>query len=132
MCLVCPVTRHLNRAKCPYILFNQIGSIFKPNEEAQEEVESLQAALSAQVRKNNFEHRGAAVHHDSSVPKKNQESRSPNPESSDIAKLTQVVFNRKAEMGAMRKEMMKAGISFDRSPNKPGLREQAAYGKQRG
>ncbi len=48
----------------------------------------------------------------------------------DIAKLTQVVFDRNAKMGTMRKAMTRAGISFDKSPNEQKPREQAANGKQ--
>ena len=58
------------------LLRNQIGEIFKPDEEATENDESLQVALSAQVRKSNHENRGTAAH-DSNVPKKNQDTRSP-------------------------------------------------------
>ena len=76
------------------ILLNENGGIFKPDEEAPEQDESLQAALSAQVRKTDYENRG-----DLNVPKKSQESRSPIPESLDISKLTQVVFDLKAKWG---------------------------------
>ena len=113
------------------LLLYQIGGIFKPDEEAPENDESLQAALSAQVCKTNYENRGAAAH-DRNVPKKNQESRSPKPESSDISKLTQVVFDLKAEMGSMRKAMTRAGISFDKYPTEPRPREQTANGKLKG
>ena len=41
------------------LLLNRIGSVFKPNEEEPPEVDTLQAALTAQVRKNNYKHRGA-------------------------------------------------------------------------
>ena len=83
------------------LLLNQIGGMFKPDDEATENDESLQAALSAQVCKANYENRGAAVY-DRNVPKKSQESRSPKQASLDISKLTQVVFDLKAEMGSMR------------------------------
>ena len=83
------------------LLLDQIGGIFKPNEEAPEDDDSLQAALSAQVRKTNYENRGTAAY-DCNMPKKKQESRSLKPEYSDISKLTQVVFDLKAEMGSMR------------------------------
>ena len=36
------------------LLLNRIGSVFKPVEEETPDVESLQAALSAQVRKNEY------------------------------------------------------------------------------
>jgi hypothetical protein len=114
------------------LLLNQIGGIFKPDEEVPENDDSLQTALSAQVHKMNCENRGA-VACDCNGHKKNQQSRSSKPESSDISKLTQVVFDLKAEMGSMLKAMMtRAGISFDKSPNKQKPREQAANGKQKG
>ena len=108
----------------------QIWGIFKPDQEATENDETLQAALSAQVCKTNFENRGAAVH-DRNVPKKSQEPRSPKQASSNVLKLTQVVFDLKDEMGSMRKAMTNAGISFDKSPNEPKPREQSANGKQK-
>ena len=113
------------------LLLNQIEGIFKPDEEAPENDDLLQATMSAQVRKTNNENRGAATY-DRNVPKKNQESRSPKPEPSDISKLKQVVFDLKAEMGSMRKAMARAGISFDKSPNMPRPRKQTANGKQKG
>ncbi len=85
-------------------------SIFKPDEEAPEEDNSLQAALSAQASKS-FEHQGAAAHVRGG-PKKSQESRSPKAESSDIAKLTQAVLNMKAEMSIMNRAVTNAGIKF--------------------
>ena len=105
--------------------------MFNPHQEAPENVDSLKAALSAQIRKTNFENRGAAAY-DRNGPKKYQESRLPKPESSDMLKLTHVVLDLKAEMGSMRKAMTKAGISFDKSPNKQKTREQSANGKQKG
>jgi hypothetical protein len=51
------------------LLLNQIGGIVKPDEEAPEEVDSLQEPLSAQVYKTNFELWGAGVH-DHNGPKK--------------------------------------------------------------
>ena len=73
------------------LLLNQIGDIFKPDEEATENDESLQVALSAQVRQAklarvNCENRGAAVH-DRNVPKRNQEPRSLKQAPSSISKL---------------------------------------------
>ena len=43
------------------ILLNLIGGIFKPEKEAAGDEESLQAALSAQVRKLTYEIRGMAM-----------------------------------------------------------------------
>ena len=58
------------------ILLNLIGGIFKPDEEAALDDESLQAAMSAQVRKTNYENRGMAMQ-ERKAPKKNSENRSP-------------------------------------------------------
>ena len=65
------------------LLLNQIEEIFKPYEEAPEEDDSLQAALSAQICQTNYENQGAAAY-DPNGPKQNQESGSPKSESSDI------------------------------------------------
>jgi hypothetical protein len=54
------------------VLFNQVGGIFKPDEEATEEDGTLQAARSAQVRKPNCENlRAAAQNH--TIPRKNSD-----------------------------------------------------------
>jgi hypothetical protein len=45
--------------------------------------------------------------------------------------LTQLVLGMKAEMGSMRKAMIRSGISFDRSPNEQKPRESSANGKQK-
>ena len=114
------------------LLLNQIGDIFKPDEEPKENDESLQAALSAQVRKSNYENRGMAAHdHNHDVPKKNQDTRSPKLSSADFSKLMQVVLDMKAEMGSMPRAMTNAGISFEKSPSGPKPREQSANGKQK-
>jgi hypothetical protein len=55
------------------LLLNQVGEILKPDGEVTEDV-TLQAALLAQVRKLNYEKRGAAVQ-DHTVPKKNSNPR---------------------------------------------------------
>ena len=70
--------------------------------------------------------------HDRNVPKKNQDTRSPEQSPSDFSKLIQVVFDMKAKMGCMRKVMTKAGISFQKSHNGPKPREQLANGMQKG
>ena len=83
----------------------------KPDEEATENDESLQAALSAQVRKANYENRGLAAH-DRNVPKRNQDARFPKQTTSNFSELMQVVFDMKGEMGCMRRAMTNADISF--------------------
>ena len=67
------------------LLLNPIGGIFKPEEEESEDDDSLQAALSAQIRKTNYENLGAAAHARNGP--KNQKSRSLKQESSGISKL---------------------------------------------
>ena len=98
------------------ILLNLIGGIFKPEEEAAGDEELLQAALSAQVRKPTYANRGMASQNRKG-PKKNLDTRSPKQSVPDLAKLIQAVFDMTAEMGCMRKAMINAGISFERSPN---------------
>ena len=95
------------------IILNHIGGIFKPEEEAAGDEESLQAALSAQVWKSNYENRGMAEQ-DRKGPKKNPDARSPKQSIPDLSKLMQVVFDMKAEMGCMRKAMINAGMSFEK------------------
>ena len=92
------------------ILLNLIGRLFKPDEETAGDEESLQAALSAQVRKHTYENRGMSAQ-DRKGPKKNPDTRSPKQSIPDLAKLIQAVFDMKAEMGCMRKAMINAGIS---------------------
>ncbi len=52
-------------------------------------------------------------------------------DSQEIAKLTQLVLDMKAEMGSMRTGMIRSVISFDKPPNEQKPREQAAGGKQK-
>ena len=63
-------------------------------------------------------------------PKKNPDTGSPGQSVPDLAKLIQVVFNMKAEMGCMRKAMINAGMSFEKSPKVQKPREQVVNGKQ--
>jgi hypothetical protein len=112
------------------IILNIIGGIFKPEDESAGDDASLQAALSAQVRRTNYEHRGMATQERKPI-KKNSDQRSPKQSGSDLSKLMQVVFDMKAEMGCMRKAMINAGMSFDKSPNEPRIREQFVNGKQK-
>ena len=112
------------------IILNLVGGIFKPEDESAGDEASLQAALSAQVRRTNYEHRGMATQERKPI-KKNSDQRSPKQSGSDLSKLMQVVFDMKAEMGCMRKAMINAGMSFDKSPNEPRIREQFVNGKQK-
>ena len=114
------------------ILLNQVGGIFKPDEEAASNEDSLQAALSANVQRSNFANRGmAAQDRKGQVPKKNPDNRSPKQFSSEILKLIQAVFDMKAEIGCMRKALGNAGITIEKSPNGQKPREQIAHGKQK-
>ena len=110
------------------ILLNLIGGIFKPEEEAAGDEESLQAALSAQVRRQTYENRGMAAQ-DCKGPKKNPDTRSPKQSVPDLAKLKQSVFDMKAEMDCMRKAMINTGMSFEKPPNVQKPREQFVNGK---
>ena len=112
------------------ILLNLIGRLFKPDEETAGDEESLQAALSAQVRKHTYENRGMSAQ-DRKGPKKNSDTRSLKQSVSDLAKLMQAVFNMKAETGCMRKAMVNAGISFEKSPNVQKPRERFVNGRQK-
>ena len=87
------------------IILNLVGGIFKPEDESAGDEASLQAALSAQVRRTNYEHRGMATQERKPI-KKNSDQRSPKQSGSDLSKLMQVVFDMKAEMGCMRKAMI--------------------------
>ena len=91
------------------ILLNQVGGIFKTDseEEAAGDEESLQAALSAQVRRPTYENRGMAAQ-DRKGPKKNPDNRSPKQSKSEISKLIQAVFDMEAEMGCMLKALSNA------------------------
>jgi hypothetical protein len=109
---------------------NQVGGIFKPKDDGQEDDITLQAALSAQVRKTNYENSGAAMQ-ERPVPKKNSDPRSQRPEPRERDKLYQLVLDMKAEMGSIRKAMMSAGISFDNVPNEQKTWNTSEKGKQK-
>ena len=111
------------------MLLKQVGGIFKAEEEAASNEDSLQAALSANVQRPNYANRGMAVQ-DRKGPKKNPDNRSPKP-ASEISKLIQAVFDMKAKLGCMRKALSNAGITMERSPNVQKPREQIANGKQK-
>ena len=93
------------------IILNLISGIFKPEDESAGYEASLQAALSAQVRRTNYEHRGMAPQERKPL-QKNPDQRTPKQSAVDFSKLMQVVFDIKAEMGCMRKAMINAGMSF--------------------
>ena len=109
------------------ILLNQVGGIFKPEEEAASNEDALQAA---NVQRQTYENRGMAAQ-DRKGPKKNPDNRSPKQSNSEISKLIQAVFDMKAEMGCMRKALSNTGITIERSPNVQKPREQHINGKQK-
>ena len=84
------------------IILNLVGGIFKPEDESAGDDASLQAALSAQVRRTNYEHRGMATQERKPI-KKNSDQRSPKQSGADLSKLMQVVFDMKAERVACAK-----------------------------
>ena len=96
------------------ILLNQVGGIFKAEGEAASNEDSLQAALSANVQRQDYANRGMAAQ-DRKGLKKNPDDKSPKHPGSDLARLIQAVFDMKAEMGCMRKAMINACISFEKS-----------------
>ena len=97
-------------------MLNRIGSVFKPIKDETPEEESLQAALSTQVRKN--EYRGTQGK-DLGGPK---ESQSPRP--------VKLILDLKAEIGVLRKAMTIHGITIESAPIKN--KEQSAIVKQNG
>jgi hypothetical protein len=95
-----------------------------------EEDVTLQAVLSAQVCKTNYENLGAAMQ-DHTVPKKNSDPRNQRPEYQCSDKLIQLILDMYSEMGSMRKAMIRSGISFDRLPNEQKQRDTSTNGKQK-
>jgi hypothetical protein len=89
------------------LLLNQVGGIFKPDEDGQEKDITLQAALSAQVRKTNYENCGAVMQ-ERPVPKKNSDPRNQLPEPRERDKLYQLVLDIKTEMSSMHKAMIRS------------------------
>ncbi len=88
-------------------LFNQMGSIFKPEVESMED-DSLQAAMMAHAKM-----QPRPVHQDTGNymgPKKRQDKRQGTHESPRLEKLMQVMYNMIAEMGALRQALQWAFI----------------------
>ncbi len=108
-------------------LFNQLGSIFKPEVESQED-DSLQAAMMAHARM-----QPKPVHQDKgnhTGPKKKQDTRQGNHESPRLKKLMQVMYDMKAKMGALRRALQRAGICVD-APYQKKNKEQHINGSQK-
>ena len=89
-------------------LLNKIGSIFKPIEEEAPEDETLQAALTAQIRKSKY--KGTQAKH-RTCPKHVQNSRPERAEQESDSRLTKLILDLKAEIGILRKAMVNHGIS---------------------
>jgi hypothetical protein len=107
-------------------LFNQLGSIFKPEVESTED-DSLQAAMMAHAKmqlrpvqqdKGNY-----------AGPKKMQDTRQSTPESPRLEKLTKVMYDMKSEMGALRRALHQAGICVDAPYNRKN-KEQHINGRK--
>ena len=92
-----------------YWTLNQVGGIFKSDDESQDDDTTLQAALSAQVCKTHYENRGAVVE-DSPALKINSDPMNQQPEPLERDKLYQLVLDimMEDEMGSMRKAMVDA------------------------
>ena len=82
------------------LLLNRIGRVFKPIEDETPEEESLHAALSAQVRKNEYRDTQGK---DQGGPKQNQNLRPDRAESESDSKLIRLILDLKAEIGVLRK-----------------------------
>ena len=109
------------------LLLNRIGSVFKPIEEETPEEESLQAALSAQVRKNEYK---GVQGKDRVGPKQNQNPKPDRIESEPDSKLIRLILDLKAEIGVLRKALTIHGITIESAPTKN--KGQSAIGKQNG
>ncbi len=68
---------------------------------------------------------------DCTIPKKNSDPRNQQPKYQDRDKLIQLVLDMKAEMGSMRKAMIRSGISFDKVPNDRKQTDTSINGKQK-
>ena len=77
------------------LLPNIIGSVFKPVEDDTPEKESLQVALSAQVRKNEYK---GMQGKDQGGPKQNTNPRPDRAESKSDSKLIRLILDLKAEL----------------------------------
>ncbi len=89
---------------------NRIGSIFKPIEEVAPEDEALQAALTAQICKSEYQGTQAKNH---PCPKHVQNSRPERLEQESDSRLTRLILDMKAEIGILRKAMVNHGISVE-------------------
>ena len=109
------------------LLLNRIGSVFKPVEDDTPEEESLQAALSAQVRKNEYK---GMQGKDRGGPKQNTNPKPDRAESESDSKLIRLILDLKAEIGVLRKAMTIHCITIESAPTRN--KEQSATVKQNG
>ncbi len=112
------------------ILLNQVGGIFKPEDENPDDDTTLQAALSSQACKRHYENRGAVMQ-DRPARKGNSDPRYQQPEPLERDKLYQLVSDMKAEMGSMCKAMVDVRISFENVPNAQKNKSASDKGKQK-
>ena len=109
------------------LLLNRIGSVFKPVEDDTPEEESPQAALSAQVRKNEYK---GMKGKDRGGPKQNTNPRPDRAESESDLILIRLILDLKAEIGVLCKAMTIHGITIESAPTRN--KEQTATVKQNG
>ena len=95
------------------LLLNRISRVFKPIEDEIPEDESLQAALSAQVRKNKYRGRRGK---DLGGPKQSQNPRPYLAESESDSKLIRLIL--KAEIRVLRKAMTIHCITIESAPTR--------------
>jgi hypothetical protein len=110
-------------------LLNKIGSNFKPIEEEAPEDETLQAALTAQIRKS--EYKGTQAKNRTG-PKHVQNSRPERAELVSDSRLTRHSLDLQAEIGVLRKAMVNHCISVESAPTSNKEKEQSAVVKQNG
>ena len=108
-------------------MLNRIGSVFKPVEDDTPEEESLQAALSAQVRQNEYK---GMQGRDQGCPKQNPNPIPDQAEFESDSKLIRLILDLKAEIGVLHKARTIHGITIESAPTK--YKEQSAIVKQNG
>jgi hypothetical protein len=108
-----------------------MGTVFKPEEEFPEYY-SLQAAMMAHARI-----QPRPVHQDTkgkgnyTWPKKKQDARPGNHESPPMDILMKIMYDMKAEMGALNRALPQAGICVDNAPYQTKKLEQLNKGNQK-
>ena len=108
-------------------MLDRTGSVFKPIEDENPEDESLQAALTAQVSKNEYK---GTQGKDRRGLKQSQNPRPYRAESESDSKLIRLILDLKAEIRLLHKSMTIHGITIESAPMKH--KEQSAVEKQNG